>query len=205
MKRLAILGASGHGKVVADIAECCGWQHVDFFDDAWPELQQNGRWNVVGNTGALVTSLEHYDGVAVAIGSNAIRYQKLQYLQHAGATLVTLIHPRSVISQYATVGIGSVVMANAIVNADASVGVGAILNTACSVDHDCFLGAAVHISPGAHLAGNVQIEDCCWIGIGSSVRQGVRIGARAVIGAGAAVVCDISEDVTAIGVPARAV
>src|SRR5690606_24126355 len=36
MIRLAILGASGHGKVVADCAELCGWSVVEFFDDAWP-------------------------------------------------------------------------------------------------------------------------------------------------------------------------
>jgi len=48
MKRLAILGASGHGKVVADTAECCGWQAVEFFDDAWPQRQGNGAWLVVG-------------------------------------------------------------------------------------------------------------------------------------------------------------
>lgn len=203
MKRLAILGASGHGKVVADIAECCGWQHVDFFDDAWPELQQNGPWQIVGDTAVLLSSMANYDGIVVAIGNNAIRSQKLQDLKSDGACLVTLLHPTATISRYAFVGIGSVVMAGAIVNAGASIGVGAILNTGCSVDHDCTLGDAVHVSPGARLAGDVHVGDCCWVGIGASVRQGTTIGARTVIGAGAAVVNNLPDGVTAVGVPAR--
>lgn len=203
MKRLAILGASGHGKVVADIAECCGWQQVDFFDDAWPDLQQNGHWKIVGSTSALLANLGNYDGVAVGIGSNVIRYQKLRELAGAGAQLVSLLHPAAIVSQYASIGIGSVVMAGAIVNAGACVGDGSILNTGCSVDHDCTLGEAVHISPGARLAGSVSVGDFCWVGIGACVRQGTSIGTRAVIGAGAAVVHDVSDGVTAVGVPAR--
>lgn len=77
MSRLAILGASGHGKVVADTAECCGWQAVQFFDDAWPDLQENGVWPVVGDTAALMDRLADFDGVLVAIGDNRIRHAKL--------------------------------------------------------------------------------------------------------------------------------
>lgn len=205
MKRLAILGASGHGKVVADIAECCGWQEIVFFDDAWPNIQQNGAWQIVGDTNTLLANLANYDGIFVAIGNNAIRLQKLQDLTIARACVVTLIHPTATISRYTAIGVGSVMMAGAIVNAGSSIGIGTILNTGCSIDHDCTLGDAVHISPGTHLAGDVRVGDCCWIGIGASVRQGMTIGARTVIGAGAAVVKDFAADVTAVGVPARVV
>lgn len=203
MTRLAILGASGHGKVVADIAECCGWHQVDFFDDSWPGIQQNGHWIIVGDSKVLFDKLADYDGIVVAIGNNTIRHQKIHTLKSAGACLVSLFHPTSTISRYACVGLGSVAMAGVIVNSGVTVGDGAILNTGCSVDHDCVLGESVHISPGAHLAGDVQLGDCCWVGIGASVRQGITVGARSVIGAGAAVVCDLREDVTAVGVPAR--
>ena len=33
MKRLAIIGASGHGKVVADIAKKNGYKEIVFLDD----------------------------------------------------------------------------------------------------------------------------------------------------------------------------
>jgi len=203
MKRLAILGASGHGKVVADAAECCGWDSVVFFDDAWPERARNGVWRVAGRTVDLLESLGNFDGVVVAIGNNAIRYAKMDLLRKAGGVLPTIIHPSAVVSRYAALGEGSVVFAGAVVNVDAKVGCGAILNTGCSIDHDCVLGDAVHVSPGARLAGGVCVGDLSWVGIGASVRQLVRIGARAMVGAGAAVVSDLPDDVTAMGVPAR--
>lgn len=204
MNRLAILGASGHGKVVADTAELCGWQVIDFFDDAWPQTVRNGAWNVVGDTALLKSRLHTYDGVVVAIGNNRIRHRKLLELAEAGAPLCTLVHPAATVSCYAFVESGAVIFAGAVVNADARIGLGAILNTGCSVDHDCVLGAGVHVSPGARLAGGVRVGDLSWIGIGASVRQLVQIGGQVTVGAGAVVVSDVADQLTVTGVPAKA-
>ncbi|WJM96280.1 acetyltransferase [Pseudomonas defluvii] len=202
MKKLAVLGASGHGKVVADTAECCGWTSIEFFDDSLAG-HNNGFWPIVGDTPSLLARLADFDGVIVAIGDNRIRHAKLLVLHAAGARLVSLIHPAASVSRYAFVGEGSVVFAGAVVNADARLGWGAILNTGCSVDHDCLLGACVHISPGSHLAGGVKVGDFSWIGIGASVRQLASIGSGVMVGCGAAVVTDLADDVTVVGVPAR--
>ncbi|MEA9997375.1 acetyltransferase [Pseudomonas sp. 10B1] len=204
MNRLAILGASGHGKVVADTAESCGWQSVIFFDDAWPSLTRNGPWPVAGNTYDLIRKLKDYDGVIVAIGSNPIRLAKVHELLSVGAPLISLLHPTSTVSRHVSIGKGSVVLAGAVINIDTRVGVGAIINTACSIDHDCILADGVHVSPGARLAGGVKVAELSWIGIGASIRQLINVGARVTVGAGAVVVHDIPDDVTAIGVPARA-
>jgi len=96
-----------------------------------------------------------------------------------------------------------VVFAQAAVQAQASIGKGAILNTSCSVDHDAQLSDAVHVCPGARLAGEVKVGARSWIGIGASVIQQVRIGSDVTVGAGAAVVRDLPNGVTAVGVPAR--
>ncbi|MCH8544996.1 MAG: acetyltransferase [Alcanivorax sp.] len=200
---LAILGASGHGKVVADCAESCGWDEVVFFDDRWPECCINSHWPVVGDTAALLASAGDYQGVLVAIGDNAARAQKLALLRDAGLPLTTLIHPAATVSEYATIGPGTVVFAGAVVNVDARLGVGCIINTGATVDHDCQLGDAVHISPGAHLAGGVQVGRQAWIGIGASVKQQIVIGAHAMVGAGAAVVDNVAEGALVVGVPAK--
>lgn len=200
---LAILGASGHGKVLADIAELNGWDNIVFFDDAWPEKTSNGAWQVVGNTQSLLKSLTEYDGVIVAIGNNKIRQQKLQELSRAGAKTITLIHPSATVSKYTKIGPGSVVVAGAVINPDCIIGSGAIINTCSSVGHDCILGDAVHICPGARLAGGTEVGDRAWVGVGSSVRQLIKIGADAIIGAGSAVVKDVPKNTIVMGVPAK--
>lgn len=203
MKRLAILGASGHGKVLADMAELCGWREVVFYDDAWPGRQLNGHWPVVGDSAALLAQLSGIEGVIVGIGNNQVRHDKQRQLASAGAPIVSLIHPHAVISRHSSVGVGSVVMAGVVVNIDSRVGIGAILNTGCSVDHDNLLGDFVHLSPGARLAGGVTVGDLSWVGIGASIRQMIQVGSRVVIGAGAVVVKPVADGNTAVGVPAR--
>jgi len=205
MKRLAVLGAGGHGKVAADIAENCGWDKVVFFDDAWPQLTLIGHWTVEGDYQSLCDCLDTFDGVFIAIGNNRIRAEKLTSLAGLFAPAMTLIHPNAVISRYARIGSGSIVMAGAIVNCDASIAEGVILNTGCIIDHDCLIGRCAHIGPGARIAGGVQVGDESWIGIGASVKQLVSVGRDAMIGAGATAVSDVSDGITVVGTPARPV
>lgn len=203
MNALAILGASGHGKVVADVALSAGWQRVVFFDDAWPERQRNREWSIVGHSGHLIEQLPVFDGVIVAIGHNPTRWDKHQWLRSKGVRLVTLVHPAATVSRFARIGAGSVVMAGAVLNVDAEIGEAGIANTGATIDHDNLLGDAVHISPGVHLAGGVSVGALSWLGIGAVVRQGVRIGQGVTVGAGAVVVRDVPDGQTVSGVPAR--
>lgn len=203
MKCLAILGASGHGKVVADTAECSGWDNISFFDDAWPELTSNGGWPVVGGSGKLLTNVEKYDGVVVAIGNNRIRHQKLQELQAAGAGVVSVIHPSAAVSPYVELGPGAVVFANAVINAYAVVGAGTIINTGAVVEHDCCLGECIHVSPNATLAGGVVVGHLVWVGANACVKQLVAIGDEVVVGMGSVVLHDVPFGQVVAGNPAK--
>jgi len=204
MKRLAILGASGHGKVVAEIAELLGW-NVVFFDDAFPSVDCLEHWEVVGNTEDLLDVLTNFGGCFVAIGNNKIRLAKQVLLMEKGVDCPVLVHPSAVVSGYAKVGVGSVVMAGAVINPFAQIKQACIINTASSIDHDCVIADGVHISPNANLAGAVSVGKYSWIGVGASVKQCLKIGENAVVGAGAAVVKDVLDGLTVVGVPAKPV
>ena len=203
MTRLAVAGAGGHAKVVADAALASGWSDVAFYDDNLAPHSQVGPWVVAGSISDLLAGVSPPDGVIVAVGDNAVRLELQRKLEGAGLRVVSVIHPAAVVSTHASIGAGSVILAGAVVNASACLGRGCIVNTCASVDHDCLLADGVHVSPGAHLGGGVAIGSASWIGIGASVKQGVRIGARVVVGAGGAVVSDVPDGTTVVGVPAR--
>jgi len=204
MRRLALFGASGHGKVVADAALASGWDEVLFFDDAWPEVAGNGRWQVVGDFSVLKDGRYAFDEALVSIGNCDARWRLHQALRESGVPLATVVHPRACVSPYATLGVGSVVMAGAVINVDAVIGEACIINTGATVDHDCRLADAVHVSPGAHMSGGVSVGLASWIGVGATVRQGMRIGAHVMVGAGAVVVKDVADNLTVTGCPASA-
>ncbi|PMG74828.1 acetyltransferase [Shewanella sp. 10N.286.51.B7] len=204
-KQLAIVGASGHGKVIADLAEQLGFI-VKFYDDAYPEKTYIEHWTIHGTCADLITlknqSPTCSNNVVVAIGNNEIRQQKIQLLQQSSFNLITLIHPTAVISKYAVIAQGSVVFAGAIINAFANIGVGCIVNTSAIIEHDCAIGDFTHICPNTALAGGVVVGSKSWVGIGTQIKQLIVIGDNCMIGAGSTVVKNLPNNVTAFGSPA---
>ena len=203
MKRLAILGADGHGKVIAEIALSSGWDSVEFYDDAFPDKESINNFAIQGGLDRLLENSDSYDGFHVAIGDNRTRLKILNQFIDLGLSCPNIISPSSVVSQSASLGSGISIMANVVVNTKTKVSDGVILNTSCSVDHDCNISAGVHISPGVNLAGDISIGTCSWVGIGSSIIQGKVIGHDTIIGAGSVVISDIPNNVTAVGIPSK--
>ncbi len=204
-KKLFILGASGHGKVVADIAlaqQC--WQEIVFYDDAFPAKTSVGSFNIAGDSQALLSDYAD-NAVVIGIGNNEIRQQKHEFLEANDIPVATLIHPSAIISPSASIGPGSVVMPGAIVNADSHIGKSCIINTGAIVEHDCVVSDYAHLSPNACIGGQVTIGKGSWIGLGGSVKNQISIGDYTTVGVGAAVVKNIGSNETVVGVPAKPV
>jgi sugar O-acyltransferase (sialic acid O-acetyltransferase NeuD family) len=200
--KLAIIGASGHGKVVADLAEKLGFD-VLFFDDAYPEKTNVEHWLIRGTLLDFLATSDLYCGAVVAIGNVKVRESIITQLHELKICTPTLKHGSANVSQYATIDDGCVIMPGAVINAFSSIGKGCIINSNAVVEHDCKIDDFVHICPNAAVAGGTIIGKRTWVGIGSNIRQMVIIGADAFIGAGSAVVNDISTGTTVVGVPAK--
>ncbi len=204
MKCLAILGASGHGRVVAEIAKLSGWEKIVFFDDNISVLDKEfDLLELMGGTKELISKLNDIDDCFVAIGDNKIRSEKVKLLLTENANIVSLVHPSAKVSSCAYIEKGTVIMAGAIINPFVKIGLSSIINSGSIVDHDCICGDFVHISPGVNISGGVEIGKNTWIGIGSSLKQNIKIGENVIIGAGSVVVENIPSQSTAFGSPAK--
>lgn len=198
MNKLIIIGASGHGKVVADIAVKNGYTDIAFLDDR-VDVKECAGFPVLGSTKEY-SQYSDADFI-IGIGNPKVRERFHQLLDED--SIVTMIHPDAVVSRRVKIGKGTVVMAGAVINSDTTIGEGCIINTCSSVDHDNRLGNFVHVAVGAHLCGTVEVGSRTWVGAGATVSNNISICDDCLIGAGTVVVKDIKERGTYIGVPAE--
>jgi sugar O-acyltransferase (sialic acid O-acetyltransferase NeuD family) len=202
--KLLIIGASGHGKVVADIAlKMNRWKYVGFLDDN-ETIKSSMGLDVLGKSSDVISFIKDYD-IFVGIGNNQMRKKIQKKLEDAGANIPVLIHPNAIIGEQVEINSGTVIMAGVIINCCTRICKGCIINTGVTIDHDNLLQNFVHLSPGVHLAGTVEVGQGTWLGIGSLVSNNVRISEGCIIGAGAVVIKDITETGTYVGVPVRRV
>ena len=199
-EQVIVIGAGGHGKVVADIVLSRGDALLGFLDDGKAPLTEIAGIPVLGK----ISDYKNYPDASfvIAVGSSAVRASIARQLD--GVHWYTAVHPAAVVSRLSVqIGEGSVVMANAVINPSAHIGKHCIINTAAVVEHDNHIGDYAHISVGAKLGGTVSVGSHTWVGIGAAVSNNVSICDCCMVGAGAAVIHDIKESGTYVGVPAR--
>lgn len=199
-KEVIVIGAGGHGKVIADIIIKSGDRVIGFLDDGCTEKNILG-YPILGKT---EDCLKYKDKeFFIAIGNNAVRKKISE--KYNMLKFYTAIHPSAVIAMDVEIGEGSSVMAGVVINTSARIGKHCIINSGSVVEHDNKLADFVHLSPGAVLCGTVSVGECTHIGGGATVKNNTNISGDTVIGVGAAVVKDIDISGVYCGVPARIV
>lgn len=192
-----LIGAGGHAKVVRDILDACSIPFSGVVTDNLKEVTFMEK--------KILHSMDGVDEAIICVGNNRTRKKLAEEMSQQGITFGTAIHPSVIMSKYASVDEGTVIMQGVVIQSCAKIGKHCIVNTSASIDHDNILGDFVHISPHATLCGEVEVGEGTWIGAGIVVKQCVKIGRWSVIGAGSVVVHDIPDGVLAYGNPCKVI
>lgn len=194
-----IIGASGHGKVIADIIHKSGDKVIGFLDDD-PAKKEVNQISVIGK----IKDIEQYKGdtyFIIGIGDNQIRKKIAE--RNSALNYYTAIHPTAVIGEGVRIGNGTAVMAGVVINVDANIGEHCIINTSAVIEHECVIGNYTHVSPQACLCGNVHVGEECHVGAGTTVINNQSIIRNTIIGAESVVVQNVNHSGTYAGIPLR--
>jgi sugar O-acyltransferase (sialic acid O-acetyltransferase NeuD family) len=201
-----IVGAGGHGRVLADLAFCLGKKVLGFLDR---NLQLHGKEidgiEVLGGDECLAgyppKSVMLINGIGPIVNSE-VRYEAYNRLRSLGYEFDVLCHPKAIIGGSVTLGPGAQIMAGCIVQCGAQIGENSVINSGAIVEHDAVVGTHSHLAPRAVICGGVRIGERCHIGVGAVVVQGLSVGDNALVAAGAVVVKDVPSRMRVAGVPA---
>jgi sugar O-acyltransferase (sialic acid O-acetyltransferase NeuD family) len=208
-RRVAVVGAGGHGRVIADILSLhSDVQVVGFLDD------DPGKRSQVMDTIRVIACVEDairlkksrkIDGVVLAVGNNRARARLFARMVELGVPVFSAIHPVAVLARGVTMGEGFVAMAGVVINPGALIGANVCVNTGAVLDHDTVLEDHVHIFPGARLTGGVRVERYAYVSSGAIVAPYLKVGENATVAAGAVVLENVAPHTVVAGVPARLV
>lgn len=211
LKQLYVVGAGGFGREVIWLAETINesnetWDIKGFVDDN-PSL-----WNKYLDGYKVFGGLDYlYDlncevWCVVAVGNSKIRDSIVNRLsENEKIRFATLIAPDAILGKNSVIEDGTIICSGTILTVDVTIGRHSIVNLNCTIGHDAVLKEFVTLYPGVHVSGCVTIGSDSEIGTGTQIIQGIKIGRGVIVGAGATVITDITDEVTAVGTPARVV
>jgi sugar O-acyltransferase (sialic acid O-acetyltransferase NeuD family) len=200
VKDLIILGTQVHAQEMVEIVERVNavspqWKLKGYLsqDGVVPGTELNGYPVLAGEW----SSKEHAGAVF------ALSYGVPREALPPRERLVSLLDPSAFISRTASIGVGCVIYPSCYVGLKAKVGDYVFCLSGSIINHDDVVEDRVAFASGVVLAGNLHIEEGCYLGQACSVRQFVRVGRGSTIGMGAVVVKDVAPGSVMVGNPAR--
>ncbi len=196
LNAVIIFGAGGQGKTLVDLLRALGTYPIaGFVDDRQPAGSRILGVPVLGGADCLAGLYRRGLGLAInavgGIGNVDVRKKVFDLLRQAGFAFPTVIHPSVVVEPSAEIEDGVQILPLSYIGSAARIGFGTLINAHVVVSHDCQIGRVVNLSPGALLAGGVQVEDDAQIGMGATINLNLKVGARARVGNSAVVKADV--------------
>lgn len=202
---LYIVGAGNVGGFVAYHANEMGeYNVIGFIDDDKSKIDKTFYgYNVVGFLDTLL-KVKKKSVVAIAIATPKVRKKIFEILvKNNNLSFPNFIHPNAWICKTINLGIGNIIYPGVVINYETKINNFCILNLNSTLGHNCDLEDYVTLSPSVNLGGFSHIKKSSFIGIGTSMIQGLSIGNESVIGAGTVIIRDIPDYAVAVGNPAR--
>ena len=202
MKRIAIIGAGGNARELADML-----RDIPKFEVAGFLTNMHGQYDspVLGDFSWPASHA--IDGFAMAIGDPVAKYRVARELceRYPQVDWPVIVHPSAHVGSSVKLERGVIVCIGAVATVEITIGEFSQLNYGCTVGHEAQVGPACLINPGANISGGVELGRSVLVGTGSQVLQYVRVGDEARIGAGAVVTKNVAPGITVVGVPAAPV
>jgi len=208
-KKIVLIGGGGHCKVIISILKKLdNFEIAGIVDDYKVETLISGI-KIIGTDDDLKDIYQSgiHDAL-ITVGStkdNTKRYKLFNVAREIGYNFPVIISPEAIVDESVKIDEGTVIMPGSIINIDSFIGKNCIINTGTIIEHDCKIGDYCHIAPGVHVSGAVNIGELSFIGIGATIIQGIKIGKNVIIGAGSVVIKDITDNVIAVGNPAKVI
>lgn len=202
-KRIVIIGAGGHAKMIAgSIIRSGSLELLGFVS----EFKKNKKEKIFGKKiFSKIENIREFKKVyyIIGIGDNKIRKETFKELENNNYNLLTIVDKSAIINHNVEIEKGCFIGPGAIVNVNSKIGENSIINSGAIVEHDCAIGKNCHLAPGSRIAGYVNIGDNSFLGIGSTVKDKVIIGKKVILGAGSVALKDIDDNAVMVGIPAK--
>ncbi|MBK9223704.1 MAG: acetyltransferase [Flavobacterium sp.] len=208
MKKIVIVGAGGFGRevkiIIDDInKENFEYKFLGFYDDNIDkDLIVNG-FPILGTINDL-NNLEEDTFVAFGIGEPKTKMNLVKLLNNKNLKFPTLIHPSSIISaDEVSIGKGTIICAGNIITCNIQIKDFVTINLMCTVGHDTVIKDYCSFMPSVNISGEVEVQECVYVGTGAKIINRLQIGKNTIVGAGAVVSKSLPENCTAVGIPAK--
>ena len=159
-KKVIVVGAGGHAKVVADALLCSGeFELLGFADDnvaIGTKILENHE--VISTIDGFLSWKNNVDFLALGIGNLVVRSKLVNQLSN-DFKWTAVIHPSAVVATSAILGEGVTILANAVVASQAEIEAFAIIDAGVIVDHECRIGKYTHLCIGSLIGSNSSISD----------------------------------------------